>query len=276
MQAGSYRALFLEHRGLIAATSSIPGEYSTATRDGSLFTLSFLKALNEEGAKAQPNWQEVMKRGAGKKLYFQGKYKQTPHYELNVTLATPPGPGTSGGDAQPVRPPMPPTPTVQVPGQGGQPPAPANDAPVMKCGVPAGAGPASGEYARMPFWRGKFFKGLHYGKVAAANPAACHSACQQDPKCVSWIWLSHDKSCVFKHYCPKEAFGPDNRAVSGFSGRAPLCEMGPGCGLKEVASPAPAPVQPQPLGGGMPGWGGQPAPAPAAQPQQGSGWQAIN
>lgn len=79
-----YKTLFLKYKGYINATSSKPGETSTATRDGSLFTLSFLKALHREVKDDDPDWNPLMKRGAGEKLYLEEKYKHTPFYEMRV------------------------------------------------------------------------------------------------------------------------------------------------------------------------------------------------
>jgi hypothetical protein len=53
-------------------------------KSGSLFTLSFLKALHQEVTSSSPNWQQLMDSGAGKKLYLRGKYQHKPFFELKV------------------------------------------------------------------------------------------------------------------------------------------------------------------------------------------------
>ena len=97
--ARGYKTLFLESKGHVSAPSSIPGEVSTATASGSLFTLSFLKALKNEVVKAAPSWKSLMAEGAGKRLFFRNKYKHTPYYEMNVarvrTQSSPPPARTS-------------------------------------------------------------------------------------------------------------------------------------------------------------------------------------
>ena len=300
----AYKTLFLKSKGYVAATSSIPGETSTATSDGSLFTLSFLKALHEEGAKSNPKWQTVMKNGAGQKLYLNGKYKHTPFYEMDVALHSPgaaptpppppsntPPPATSTVQPTPVNPGVP-QPTVYFPsGQpstppSNQPPAqptqPAQQGPSMECPVPANAGSVAGKYGGLPYWKGMFV-GLNYIGHAAASPQECHDICTKDKNCVAWTWRPQRNNCLLKHYCPKKNFTQIVRHVSGFSGRKPLCDMGPGCGEEQAAArpaPPPRPAAPvDPLSGGG-GWGQPAAPmqpqAPSQQPAQGSGWGVIN
>ena len=119
--ANGYKELFLGYQGFVAAASSIPGETSTATSSGSLFTISFLKALRSEIAQSQPAWKSLMQIAAGSRLQHQstsGKImSQQPFYAMQATriaAVTPPTP-------RPQIPPQPPAPTVQFPPQ--QPPA---------------------------------------------------------------------------------------------------------------------------------------------------------
>ena len=93
--AAGYKTLFLGSKGFVAATSSIPGETSTATSDGSLFTLAFLKALGNEAVKSNASWKTLMAEGAGRKLYLRGTYEHTPFYEMDVTPAKAPAAAAS-------------------------------------------------------------------------------------------------------------------------------------------------------------------------------------
>ena len=93
--AEGYKFLFLGSKGFVSATSSIPGETSTATADGSLFTLSFLKALQAEVIKHNPSWDVLMAEGAGKKLYIGNSYEHTPFYEMSVAPAQVPAAGAA-------------------------------------------------------------------------------------------------------------------------------------------------------------------------------------
>ena len=120
--AAGYKELFLGYKGYVTGASSIPGETSTATGSGSLFTLSFLKALRNEVAQGQPGWKSLMDNAAGSRLTRQsanGKImSQQPFYRMqasrvaSTTTQRPPPPQT---------PPRPPAPTVQFPRP--QPPA---------------------------------------------------------------------------------------------------------------------------------------------------------
>lgn len=129
--AAGYKDLFLRYKGAIAGASSIPGETSTATASGSLFTLSFLKALREEIAQPRPSWESLMKKAAGSRLTHQSTsgqtYSQKPFYAMNTSpiAAVPPAttpppavqPPAPPPSVQPpaVQPPAPPQPTVQYP-----------------------------------------------------------------------------------------------------------------------------------------------------------------
>ncbi|MBL6927977.1 MAG: caspase family protein [Rhodospirillales bacterium] len=120
--AAGYKELFLRYRGYVNGASSIPGETSTATGSGSLFTLSFLKALRGEIAQAQPTWKSLMDNAAGSRLTRTSANGQTmsqqPFYAMQATRVADATPRV----ARPVIPPQPPAPTVQFPGAT-QPPA---------------------------------------------------------------------------------------------------------------------------------------------------------
>jgi Caspase domain len=123
--AAGYKDLFLRYKGWVAGASSIPGETSTATSSGSLFTISFLKALREEIAQPNPSWQNLMDKAAGTRLTHQSTsgrtYSQQPFYQHNTTrlaAVTPPAqPPAQPPTTQPpsVQPGQPPAPTVQFP-----------------------------------------------------------------------------------------------------------------------------------------------------------------
>ncbi len=154
-----YKELFLRHKGWVAGASSIPGETSTATASGSLFTISFLSALRHEIAGPTPSWKPLMDSAAGKRLTHRGSngkvYSQQPFYKMNanriVVAANPPAtqpPAPQPPATQPpaVQPPQPPAPTVQFPTAGTQPPAtqppvpqpPAAQPPQQPPGFPQG------------------------------------------------------------------------------------------------------------------------------------------
>ena len=136
-----YRDLFLGFKGLVAGTSSIPGETSTATQSGSLFTLAFLKALQKEVVQSRPDWNALMQNAAGRRLSVQNSRGQTmsqqPFHETSVARMTPaqppiatprppsplpvvtPQPPTT----RPTWPPQPPAPTVRRPQQPAYPAA---------------------------------------------------------------------------------------------------------------------------------------------------------
>jgi hypothetical protein len=134
--ANGYRELFLNYRGLIAAASSIPGETSTATSSGSLFTLSFLKALRGEVVRPRPTWESLMQKGAGSRLRHQGSdgqvMSQMPFYSMQVKpiAAT----TTSRTPAPPPPTVQPPAPTVQPPTPTVQPPPPPVQQPPASSG----------------------------------------------------------------------------------------------------------------------------------------------
>jgi hypothetical protein len=120
-----YRELFLRHRGTVAGASSIPGETSTATGSGSLFTLAFLQSLRREIGQARPSWQPLMEKAAGSRLSHQSTggqtFSQQPFYRMQVARIEPPA-ATPGSPPPVAVQPTVPQPTVQVP--TAQPPVP--------------------------------------------------------------------------------------------------------------------------------------------------------
>jgi len=86
-RAKNYRDLFLNYRGDIMASSSIPGQKSWGSHGGGgFFTQAFLNQLNEELASASiPSWQAIMER-AKKPLptYDSEQPFQDPQYEINI------------------------------------------------------------------------------------------------------------------------------------------------------------------------------------------------
>lgn len=127
--AQGYQELFLRSKGFVTGASSIPGETSIATANGSLFTLSWLKALQQEVGQSSPSWDNIMKGAAGKRL-AAGSGSQQPFFEMQVArataAATPPTasttPPSTGATATPVSPPAPPTATVTPPSTASTPP----------------------------------------------------------------------------------------------------------------------------------------------------------
>ncbi len=130
-----YRRLFTEYKGFVTGASSIPGETSIATSNGSLFTISFIKSLQNETQQSNPSWETVMQNGAGKRL-TSGSSSQQPFYEMQVTAVGSNAGTQTSGTADPVRPPQPPAPTVQQP--SAPPPATASNPPAS---APASAPP---------------------------------------------------------------------------------------------------------------------------------------
>ena len=124
--ADGYKELFLNAKGYVTGASSIPGETSTATGSGSLFTLAWLKALRNETSQSKPNWDSLMRNAAGKRL-TAGSSSQQPFYEMSVARATTQQPATANA----VRPAQPPAPTVQRPASV-QPPAPTVRQPAQR------------------------------------------------------------------------------------------------------------------------------------------------
>ncbi|HPA72745.1 MAG TPA: caspase family protein, partial [Spirochaetota bacterium] len=81
----SYRKLFLEARGTILASSSIPGQYSYSGSNGSQFTVAFIESVRKALAGANPSWEPIM-REATRPLYGG---QQQPQFAMNDAAGTP-------------------------------------------------------------------------------------------------------------------------------------------------------------------------------------------
>ena len=87
----NYRELFLNQRGYILATSSIPGEISLAasTRPGSLFTNDLLMRIYQQlQSPSPPSWNRI--ETTELTYVDQGeKFKQHPQYEIRTNATQP-------------------------------------------------------------------------------------------------------------------------------------------------------------------------------------------
>lgn len=79
-EAACFKKLFLETKGRIVATGSIPGEKAWGTNLGGWFTFAILRALELEPKEKKPSWKHVKK--VTKKLLAQGT--QTPLFKLTL------------------------------------------------------------------------------------------------------------------------------------------------------------------------------------------------
>lgn len=81
----NYKILFLKNRGIITASSSIPGQLSWSNNQvGGLYTNAFLISLNQElASQSNPSWKSLMER-ANKPL--NGGALQQPQYNANVSV----------------------------------------------------------------------------------------------------------------------------------------------------------------------------------------------
>jgi hypothetical protein len=86
----SYKKLFLEARGNILASSSIPGQYSYSGDRGSQFTVAFIESVRKALTTASPAWEPIMKEST-RPLYGG---QQQPQYAMNDAAGTP----GEGGD----------------------------------------------------------------------------------------------------------------------------------------------------------------------------------
>lgn len=116
-EARGIRALFLQSKGYVTAASSIPGEPSYGTRDGGLFTQSWIDALATEAGRGDPSWHSMMRNAAGRRL-SAGNDSQQPFFEMDVIRmggAATASAGASGVHAPRSATPIPP-PSQQRPG----------------------------------------------------------------------------------------------------------------------------------------------------------------
>ncbi len=80
--AASYRKLFLEHKGGILASSSVPGQYSYSGTSGSQFTVQFISSIKSELALPNPTWKAVMTKATRSIMGGQ----QQPQYAMDGAI----------------------------------------------------------------------------------------------------------------------------------------------------------------------------------------------
>ncbi len=79
----NFTQLFLHTRGKIIVSSSTPGQVSSGTSYGGVYTYYFLNSLEEEvHSFYKPDWQVILDRTAGHVIKFDSE--QVPQYELNL------------------------------------------------------------------------------------------------------------------------------------------------------------------------------------------------
>ncbi|MDF2550375.1 MAG: hypothetical protein K0S07_1442 [Chlamydiales bacterium] len=83
-QMANYRALFLEHQGILVISSSQPGELSWCNSDGGFFTFCFLQSLELELQHKNPSWQSLIERTSLLLPIYLPQKKQTPLFEINL------------------------------------------------------------------------------------------------------------------------------------------------------------------------------------------------
>jgi len=87
-RADSYNKLFLNYRGHIIASGSVPGEYSWSnSRYGGKFTHAFLTSLHENLTSSDPSWETIMEN-AQAVIHVKDKrgksWQQHPQAEVSV------------------------------------------------------------------------------------------------------------------------------------------------------------------------------------------------
>lgn len=81
----NYRKLFLETKGSIVISSSIPGDYAWGTAiGGGIYTQEFIKIFNEQVKKSEPADWEVILSQSSLRVHMK-KLGQTPQYEIKVS-----------------------------------------------------------------------------------------------------------------------------------------------------------------------------------------------
>ena len=86
-EPGGFKKLFLDYKGSIIASSSVPGQYSYGDpQSGGTFTRQFLSALNQVQASSSPDWESI-KTGATKEIPVNSPDQkvQTPQMKVEVT-----------------------------------------------------------------------------------------------------------------------------------------------------------------------------------------------
>jgi hypothetical protein len=74
-----YKNLFLETKGTIVASGSIPGQYSLGTEDGGIFSNSLIEVLTNSRENSSVNWKLVMAK-ATTDAESNSKKEQKPHF----------------------------------------------------------------------------------------------------------------------------------------------------------------------------------------------------
>jgi len=77
-----YQKLFMDTKGVILATGSIPGLYSWGGDEGSVFTNAFLLALKKEHKEAAPTWAHVFQKTSSRVVTW--KHDQVPLIDLRI------------------------------------------------------------------------------------------------------------------------------------------------------------------------------------------------
>jgi len=81
--SNNYRQLFLENEGTIYLSSSAPGEYSWASKQGGIYTLALIHSIQKEvAAKRTPSWEAIAERAAIKVI--KSDFGQTPISEIRL------------------------------------------------------------------------------------------------------------------------------------------------------------------------------------------------
>ena len=74
-----YKKLFLDSKGSIVVSGSIPGQYSLGTEDGGIFTNSLIDVLRNSRENSSVNWKLVLAK-ATEISQENSKYEQKPHF----------------------------------------------------------------------------------------------------------------------------------------------------------------------------------------------------
>jgi hypothetical protein len=79
----AYKALFLEYKGYLLASSSERGEYSIGSSAGGAFTNRFLRELNIELAEREPQWKNIASRINNNPIIFDEENRQHPQFDAS-------------------------------------------------------------------------------------------------------------------------------------------------------------------------------------------------
>jgi hypothetical protein len=81
--AAGYRKLFLQDKGGVLASSSVPGQYSYSGTTGSQFTVQFISSIKSELSSSNPTWKGVMTKASRPIMGGQ----QQPQYALDSEIS---------------------------------------------------------------------------------------------------------------------------------------------------------------------------------------------